>query len=60
MIAFRDYLRTHPIEMQHYAEVKKQAAAAVCEDGVKYRELKGPVFNRVLEMIEKNHEDGGL
>ncbi len=52
MLAFRDYLRVHPIEMQHYADVKKQAAAEVCENGIKYRELKGPVFRKVLEMVE--------
>jgi GrpB-like predicted nucleotidyltransferase (UPF0157 family) len=46
VIAFRDHLRTHPEEMEKYAELKKRAVLEAKEDGEKYRELKEPFFKQ--------------
>jgi GrpB-like predicted nucleotidyltransferase (UPF0157 family) len=51
---FRDYLRKHPQAAQEYADLKKQAAEEVNEDGVKYRELKDPFFQKVLKKHESD------
>lgn len=55
MLAFRDHLRENPEDAQRYAELKKQAAAEVNEDGAKYRELKGPFFTEILNKINKEN-----
>lgn len=47
MLAFRDYLRSHPDEAQKYAALKKQAALDVNEDGAKYRQIKAPIFDEI-------------
>lgn len=53
MLGFRDYLRSHLIEAQEYAELKQKAAQEVNEDGAKYRELKGPIFRKILDKISE-------
>jgi GrpB-like predicted nucleotidyltransferase (UPF0157 family) len=45
---FRDYLRNHPEEVKHYAELKKKAAAEANEDGEKYRKFKESIFTKLL------------
>lgn len=49
LLHFRDHLRQHPEEAKKYGDLKKQAAEEVNEDGAKYRELKGPVFVKILK-----------
>lgn len=55
LIAFRDYLRTHPEDAKLYGELKKQAAEGVNEDGEKYRALKQPLFDKILKMIREEN-----
>ena len=52
LIAFRDYLRSHPKEAKKYEELKKKAAIEANEDGEKYRKLKEPLFKKMLIVIE--------
>jgi len=51
MIAFRDYLKSHPEEAEKYAEFKRKAANEANEDGIKYMKLKEPVINEILAKI---------
>lgn len=53
LIAFRNYLRSHPEEAEKYAELKKRAVFESEEDGEKYRKIKEPIFQ---EMIERGHK----
>jgi GrpB-like predicted nucleotidyltransferase (UPF0157 family) len=52
-IAFRDYLKAHPEELQTYAEMKKNAALEANQDGDKYRKLKEPIFEKIRSAINK-------
>lgn len=54
LIAFRDYLRSHPEDAENYAELKKKAATEVKEDGEKYRKLKDPFFKEILAKAMRN------
>ncbi|MDE3046705.1 MAG: GrpB family protein [Verrucomicrobiota bacterium] len=47
LIGFRDYLRTHPEEVQQYAEVKKKAVDEANGDGEKYRKSKEHFFQLI-------------
>lgn len=49
LIAFRNYLRNHPLEAEKYTALKKQATTDSNEDGETYRKLKAPFFERVLK-----------
>ncbi|HSX10660.1 MAG TPA: GrpB family protein [Chlamydiales bacterium] len=51
MLFFRDYLRSHPDEVEIYAEIKRKAADAANEDGAKYRQQKDPLFKKVLKKM---------
>jgi len=53
LIAFRDYLRENPSELQRYAGLKQNAAMQANEDGAMYRKLKVPLFADVLKKIKK-------
>lgn len=53
MIAFRDYLRAHPDEANQYATLKKKAAEEADEDGVKYRALKDPMFEKISKAAKR-------
>lgn len=55
LIAFRDYLRSHPSALKEYAELKKQSAEEVNEDGALYRKKKSPFFEKIskLSHLEK-------
>lgn len=48
MIAFRDYLRTHPEDMKKYDEIKKEAAQKATEDKETYMAIKQPVIDEIL------------
>ena len=47
LIAFRDYLRAHPAELQEYAELKKRAALEANQNGEAYRKIKEPIFQKI-------------
>ncbi|MCX6991364.1 MAG: GrpB family protein [Chlamydiae bacterium] len=49
LIAFRDYLRTHPKDAEEYSELKRKAALLSDQDGEKYRMLKNPMFKKILD-----------
>ncbi len=51
-IAFRDYLRSHPDEVEEYAEMKRQAALEANHEGERYRKLKEPMFKKIRSMME--------
>lgn len=53
LIAFRDYLRSDPLALQAYADLKKKSAQEANEDGVLYREKKAPFFKSALEKLFK-------
>jgi GrpB-like predicted nucleotidyltransferase (UPF0157 family) len=53
LIGFRDYLRTHPEEVQKYAEMKRLAALEANHEGERYRKLKEPMFKKISAMINK-------
>ncbi len=54
LIAFREYLRSHPQELKRYAEIKKQAATVANQEREIYVRTKEPV---ILEMIERAIKD---
>ncbi len=51
-IEFRDYLRSHPQEMEEYAEMKRQAALEANHNGEQYRKIKEPMFAKVSSLID--------
>jgi GrpB-like predicted nucleotidyltransferase (UPF0157 family) len=53
LLAFRDYLTNHPEEAKKYEDLKKKASVEVEEDGAKYRELKDPLFKKILKQIKE-------
>ena len=53
MVAFRDYLRSHPDELAKYAEIKKHAAEISNEEREVYIKTKEPV---ILDIIKKATE----
>lgn len=55
-IGFRDYLRSHPKELQEYAKMKQQAALEANDQGERYRELKGPMFKKINSLINNTKE----
>lgn len=52
LIGFRDYLRSCPEAAQEYAAVKKEAALLAEGNGKRYRELKEPIFRKILTFFE--------
>ena len=55
-IAFRNYLRSHPEELQNYAELKKQAAAEANQVGEHYRKIKKPMFEKIHSNINPSDD----
>jgi GrpB-like predicted nucleotidyltransferase (UPF0157 family) len=53
LIGFRDYLINNPELIQEYTEIKKQAALEANHNGDLYREIKDPMFKKVLSLIDK-------
>lgn len=51
-LEFRDYLRSHPDEMQEYAQLKKQAADEANDEGEKYRKIKEPIIKKIKAQID--------
>lgn len=56
MLAFRNYLKTHPKEAKEYAEAKMKAAKESGQDKDTYMKIKEPVISRILNnaLSEKN------
>jgi GrpB-like predicted nucleotidyltransferase (UPF0157 family) len=48
MLAFRDYLRTHPDAAAAYGQAKQIAAVQAAGDGQRYMEMKTPVLEQIL------------
>lgn len=51
LVGFRDYLISHPSELQQYAEMKKSAASSANGDGEAYRKLKDPFIAKIINSI---------
>lgn len=49
MLAFRDYLRTHPEDAKEYADAKKKAAKVANGDKDTYMRKKEPAIKKILE-----------
>lgn len=45
---FRDSLRRNPMQLQEYADLKKEAALQAGQNGVTYRKLKEPIFKKLI------------
>ena len=52
-IKFRDYLRSHPQDVQKYAEAKQKAANEADQDKDKYMAIKTPAISEILEKVLK-------
>ena len=48
-IAFRDFLRNHPEDLDRYAQIKKKAANESNEDYEKYKNIKGAVLQEIID-----------
>ena len=46
-IAFRDYLKTHPEDLEKYAKVKQQAAQEANEKTEKYKSIKEDIVKEI-------------
>ncbi len=55
MLAFRDYLRTHPDEAAAYAHAKQVAAEQATGDGQRYMDLKTPMLEHILQAARRAH-----
>lgn len=53
MIAFRDYLRVHPKNVNEYANAKRKAAKESNQDKETYMRIKEPVIARILDRALK-------
>ncbi|MCR5848064.1 MAG: GrpB family protein [Lachnospiraceae bacterium] len=55
-LAFRDYLRSHPDDVEEYSRVKEEGAKLYTYDIDKYIEHKSPFIESIYERIkEENH-----
>ncbi len=54
-ISFRDYLCTHPQEIENYAKIKKEAALEANQNGEKYRKMKEPIFQKIKSLLNTNN-----
>ena len=60
LIEFRDYLRNHPKEAQEYAELKRKAVLEADQDGKKYRKLKEPMFQKIVQKSKKHYRNDNI
>ncbi len=54
-IKFRDYLRTHPQDLQKYADIKMRAAEEANENKEVYMGIKSPVMEEIIEKAMKEN-----
>ena len=47
-LAFRDHLRTHPEDLNRYAEAKNKAAQEANENTAKYKKLKENIMQEII------------
>jgi len=61
-LAFRDYLRTHPLAVEEYSHIKLEAARLFPHDIDGYINHKSPVIEKIYKEIEKekNRKTGNL
>lgn len=53
MIAFRDYLKTHPEDFKRYVEVKKKAVEIANQDQEIYMKTKEPLIKEIIQKAVK-------
>lgn len=53
MVSFRDYLRTHPEDVQQYAKIKEKASELSNQDAKTYMEIKAPIILDILKKATK-------
>ncbi len=51
-LLFRDYLRTHPVALREYADLKQRLAAEYGDDGRGYTDAKGPFIESIVGRAE--------
>jgi GrpB-like predicted nucleotidyltransferase (UPF0157 family) len=56
MLAFRDYLRNHPDELQQYAQIKIYAAQESNQDKETYMRIKEPVILEILAKVLSEYD----
>jgi GrpB-like predicted nucleotidyltransferase (UPF0157 family) len=56
-LLFRDYLRTHPVALREYADLKRRLAAEYGDDGRGYSDAKRPFIESILKRAEGNVPD---
>ena len=59
-LAFRDYLRTHPLAVEEYSHIKLEAARLFPHDIDGYINYKSPVIEKIYKEIEKEKKTGNL
>lgn len=47
-LLFRDYLRTHPVALREYANLKRRLAVEYGDDGQGYTDAKGPFIESIV------------
>lgn len=56
-LLFRNYLRTHPVALREYADLKRCLAAEYGADGRGYTDAKGPFIELILNRAEGKEPD---
>lgn len=56
-LLFREYLRTHPVALREYADLKRRLAAEYGDDGRGYSDAKRPFIESILKRAEGNVPD---
>ncbi len=49
LLFFRDYLKSHPKDVEKYEEIKAEAALKAHGEGMLYRKLKDPFMKEILD-----------
>ncbi len=55
-LGFKDYLITHPEELEAYAKIKRKAALEADQDGQKYRSIKEPLLKKINSLLNSPGE----
>lgn len=56
-LLFRDYLRTHPVALREYADLKRRLASEHGDDGRRYTDAKRPFIELILGRAERISPD---
>jgi GrpB-like predicted nucleotidyltransferase (UPF0157 family) len=56
-LLFRDYLRTHPLALREYADLKRRLASVYGDDGGGYTDAKRPFIESILGRAERDVPD---